>query len=434
MSRTRILFASPPWAGHTNQLIVLAGEMVRRGHEVAFANAESFRGAVVKAGAEFLLWEIERGARDVDQVESWRTVWDRASRARSILGGERMMWEVGAEMYGPMHRTLRPIVSEYAPGLVVADSAAVAALDLARQGNIPYGVLAQFLGHHVPIRPEHPRYGTPFRERMNWRERLLNRLHPLKAACVFFPVIRKIERAREECGVRHDWREVYTGGLMMVSSAWGVELPRPVPSSVRMVGPILPVEPEPLGVGLREWLDGAEKEGVPVVYMSFGTLANLADGPMGELVRGLASDRFRVLWSVRGQRAAGLGMLPANFRLEEFVPQLAVLSHPAVRAFVSHCGMNSVSESLYFGKPILGLPVFGDQHYNANRVADIGVGLRLYKERIRSGEVQQSIRVVLNDPGFSAMAERMQMEIRQMRGRERAADLLETIRVSGCCP
>lgn len=69
------------------------------------------------------------------------------------------------------------------------------------------------------------------------------------------------------------------------------------------------------------------------------------------------------------------------------MPQLAVLTHAAVHLFVSHCGMNSILEALYSRTPILALPFFGDQHYNAARLVDAGVALRINKQQFTSAEV-----------------------------------------------
>jgi len=65
----------------------------------------------------------------------------------------------------------------------------------------------------------------------------------------------------------------------------------------------------------------------------------------------------------------------------------AVLAHPNVRAFVSHCGINSVHESLAAGTPIVGIPMLADQRDMAARVADAGVGVWMDKSRFRGSEL-----------------------------------------------
>jgi UDP:flavonoid glycosyltransferase YjiC (YdhE family) len=143
-----------------------------------------------------------------------------------------------------------------------------------------------------------------------------------------------------------------------------------------------------------------EGEGTKVVYIAFGTLATIESWQAKALVEGLTDTRFRVLWSLPKSQQHVLPSLPTSFRIEHFVPQQAVLSHPAVRAFISHCGMNSINEALYWEKPILALPFFGDQHYNAARIVDLGAALKLDKQNFDSAEVRSKMDALLSNLTF----------------------------------
>ena len=132
-----------------------------------------------------------------------------------------------------------------------------------------------------------------------------------------------------------------------------------------------------------------------------------------------------MLWALRPAEQHLLETVPPNFRIEEFVPQQAVLAEPAVQAFVTHCGMNSTSESLYHGKPMLALPFFGDQHYNAARIEDIGAGLRLRKQHFQAEEVRSKVQLLLRERSYTSVAQRMAVVLRQMRGREDAVRTIQ---------
>lgn len=71
------------------------------------------------------------------------------------------------------------------------------------------------------------------------------------------------------------------------------------------------------------------------------------------------------------------GYAPPNVLILSWVPQPAVLGHPAVKAFVSHGGQNSTNEGLTAGKPILCMPFGADQPINAQLIADNGFGLKV---------------------------------------------------------
>ncbi|MBD0303742.1 MAG: glycosyltransferase family 1 protein, partial [Tolypothrix sp. T3-bin4] len=149
------------------------------------------------------------------------------------------------------------------------------------------------------------------------------------------------------------------------------------------------------------------------------------------LVEGLTDNKFRVLWSLPKNQQHILPALPSSFRVEDFVPQQAVLSHPTVRAFVSHCGMNSINEALCWGKPILGLPFFGDQHYNAARIVDLGVALKLDKQHFDSGEVSRKINELFSNTTYTEAAHRMSVLLKSTGGLDKAADIVETTLAQG---
>ncbi|TVU11630.1 hypothetical protein EJB05_45225, partial [Eragrostis curvula] len=161
------------------------------------------------------------------------------------------------------------------------------------------------------------------------------------------------------------------------------------------VGPLRPVplpadnEPAKNGAtGYMDWLDAQPARSV--VYVSFGSRKAISKDQLLELAAGLEASGHRFLWVVKStvvdkDDAADLGDLLGG---EEFldrvrgralvtkawVEQEAILRHPAVALFVSHCGWNSVTEAAACGVPVLAWPRFGDQRVNAGVVARGGLG------------------------------------------------------------
>ncbi|KAJ1258359.1 hypothetical protein BS78_10G069300 [Paspalum vaginatum] len=132
--------------------------------------------------------------------------------------------------------------------------------------------------------------------------------------------------------------------------------------------------------GCLPWLD-ARRPG-SVVYVSFGTQAHVAAAQLDELAHGLVESGHAFLWAVRSSGAwsppAGAGAGAEGKIVRGWVPQRRVLAHPAVGGFVSHCGWNSVLESLAAGRPMLAWPMMAEQAANAKHVADIlGAGVRV---------------------------------------------------------
>ncbi|CAN6214792.1 unnamed protein product [Urochloa humidicola] len=137
--------------------------------------------------------------------------------------------------------------------------------------------------------------------------------------------------------------------------------------------------------GCLPWLDEratAEGHG-PVVYVSFGTQVHVSAAQLDELAHGLVGSGQAFLWAVRSSSESDSSWSPpvdtsANGKIiRGWVPQRRVLAHPAVGGFVSHCGWNSVLESLAAGRPVLAWPVMAEQAANAKHVADVlGAGVR----------------------------------------------------------
>ncbi|KAK2990339.1 hypothetical protein RJ640_003611 [Escallonia rubra] len=151
-----------------------------------------------------------------------------------------------------------------------------------------------------------------------------------------------------------------------------------------------------------KWLD--TKESGSVVYVSFGSLANLGEDQMEELACGLKQSNRYFLWVVRASEES---KLPTNFATEasekglvvNWCPQLKVLAHPAMGCFMTHCGWNSTLEALSLGVPMLAVPQWTDQPTNAKYVVDIweaGVRVKVdEKGMIRREEIEMCIREVM---------------------------------------
>lgn len=418
----RVLFVAPPYFGHFNQMLILARELVALGHVVGFAGAEIFQERILKAGVRFLRWEPEEAMSNPGLVSRRARLWQEASQDSSVLRGEREMLAVVTDSYPAMYQSLEPLWGQFRPELLVVDSAVVMAMDLARRYAVPYVIQLQFLGNHVPIPVRYPRYGTDFLLRMKPMQRLRNWIHPWLTLACLGPEILRLNKVRARFGAHTPLLKLYTQTLVLVCSSFGIELPRQLPPLMRMVGPLLPDKPEPLEASLRAWL---VKGSLPTVYVCFGTLATLESWQVQTLVAGFTDARWRVLWSLRPSQQQLLPSLPESFLVLPSVPQQSVLAHPSVKAFVSHCGMNSVSESLHAGKPVLALPFFGDQHYNAARVVDLGAGLRLNKARFSSEEVRSKVAAVLGEASYTTHAQRLAGVLRQNGGIAEAVTILQ---------
>lgn len=153
-----------------------------------------------------------------------------------------------------------------------------------------------------------------------------------------------------------------------------------------------------------EWIDG--KRHNSVLFASFGSLAKLAHEQLVELAWGLANSGYEFLWVIRSDQQGlvdGGAVLPPEFLAEtegrgcvtSWCPQEAVLRHDAVGAFLTHCGWNSMLQSVCAGVPMLCWPVAADQQTNSRLACtEWRVGVELGENASRE-EVETAIRQVM---------------------------------------
>jgi MGT family glycosyltransferase len=172
----------------------------------------------------------------------------------------------------------------------------------------------------------------------------------------------------------------------------------------------------------RELADG---EG-SLIYVSLGSLGS-GDVPlMKDLVAALAQTPHRYVVSKGPQHTEY--ELADNMVGEEFLPQVSVL--PQVDVVITHGGNNTTTESLHFGKPMIVLPIFWDQHDNAQRIDETGFGRRLPTYSLRDGDLPAAIDRILSDSELRARLAVVSERLQARPGNERAAALIERVAVA----
>ncbi|RZC68096.1 hypothetical protein C5167_031351 [Papaver somniferum] len=134
-----------------------------------------------------------------------------------------------------------------------------------------------------------------------------------------------------------------------------------------------------------QWLDEMLDDEKPVLYVAFGSLAEITIEQFRELAIGLEDSGGNFLWVLRlppgdefigefEEKIKGRGLLVKN----QWVDQLEILRHDSVNGFMSHCGWNSVLESICESVPLLGFPIATNQYWNARMVEEhYGIGVKV---------------------------------------------------------
>jgi MGT family glycosyltransferase len=170
-----------------------------------------------------------------------------------------------------------------------------------------------------------------------------------------------------------------------------------------------------------------DSDGRALVYLSLGSLGS-ADVPLMErLVDVLAGTPHRYVVSKGPQHAEF--ELADNMVGAEFLPQTSVLPH--VDLVITHGGNNTTTECVWFGKPMVVLPIFWDQHDNAQRVHETGFGRRLQTYGFADSEMTDAVDRLLEDRSVSARAGAASARLQRRPGTDLAADLIELLALTG---
>jgi MGT family glycosyltransferase len=178
-------------------------------------------------------------------------------------------------------------------------------------------------------------------------------------------------------------------------------------------------------VGPSVFSDAApdKKKARPLVYISMGTVINDRPDFYGKCFEALKDLNADVLISCgNAVDREKLGVPPENFELQPYVDQLNVLSRADV--FITHCGMNSVSESLYMAAPMVLYPQTGEQAAVAKRAAELGAGVLLKDDSVAG--IRTAVQKILDNASYRDAAAVCSRDFRSCSGPSGAADFIES--------
>lgn len=167
----------------------------------------------------------------------------------------------------------------------------------------------------------------------------------------------------------------------------------------------------------------AELEGEKVIVISMGTIFNRQQEVYNMCIEALKDFDGKVVMSIgKYTDPADLDPIPDHFIVRPYIPQLELLK--IADLFVTHGGMNSTNEGLYFDTPLLVIPMGGDQFLVAAQVEKTGAGLKLDKKELSSAVLRQKIEEIINNGSYTAGAADIGRSLRDAGGYSRAADAI----------
>ena len=160
-----------------------------------------------------------------------------------------------------------------------------------------------------------------------------------------------------------------------------------------------------------------------MLYISLGTIFTDNPAIYRACIEAFGAGPWQVAMTTGDLNPAAIAPAPPGVDVRPRFPQPAVLRH--AQAFVSHAGMNSTMEALYYGVPLVTLPQMPEQAANADRVVELGLGERLATDTLTPDALRQAVSRVTTDEQVRADLERMRRAIRDAGGAQHGAALIE---------
>jgi MGT family glycosyltransferase len=161
-----------------------------------------------------------------------------------------------------------------------------------------------------------------------------------------------------------------------------------------------------------------------VLYISMGTLLLGGEAFFKTCVEAFKDFKGKVVLSVgNNTNVSELGPFPRNFIVRNYVPQLEVLQYTDV--FITHGGMNSTSEGLYYEVPLVVVPQANDQPMIANRVEELQVGYKIDPHEVSVKKLQEAVQHILSTPSYRENAKMISKSFKESSREKKALKAID---------
>lgn len=176
-----------------------------------------------------------------------------------------------------------------------------------------------------------------------------------------------------------------------------------------------------VGPSVADVMVEKERNARKKIYISLGTVNNKNINFYKNCIEAFKDNDIDVIMSVgNNTEISQLGNIPKNFKVENKFNQLEVLQE--VNGFISHCGMNSVNESIYYGVPLILFPQQSEQKMVCRRVAELGAGFVLKNDKPQN--IKEAVLEVINNTKYEENAQKLSKSFKNSGGSVKAVDAI----------
>ena len=382
---SKIVFFCIPAHGHTNPTLEVVRELISRGHQVWYYSYNMLREKIESTGATFVSCD------DYDVEQSLHAK-DAARMGKDLAFSTKVLVDTTLALDDKVCREM----AELKPDCIVADSMAIWGKAVAQKLGIPFVssiTTFAFNRHSAKVMKQGHGNLIGMLFSMAGTSRQIKRLRRKG-----YPVKNILDIIGSD---DHAHTVVYTSPEFQPCA-------ETFSDKYAFVGP-----------SIRPAAEKTEKTRERLIYLSMGTVNNDMMPFYRQCVSAFADTEYQVVMSVGNLVSMDdFGDLPEHVSVFTQVDQIAVLREADV--FVSHCGMNSVSESLYFAVPLVMLPQTAEQSGVAERVAQLGAGIKPDKPDAPS--ILAAIETLFADSSYRQNAALISESFRRCPGAKGAAD------------
>ena len=383
-----IVFFCIPAYGHTNPTLGVVRELVSRGHKVHYYSFDQFREVIEEAGADYISCDGYDLDLKVDEEQAERVGKDMILSTKLIVNATLAM---DAKLEEDMKRIK--------PDVIVADSVAYWGKLTAMKLGIPFVSSTTTFAFNKDSAGIMKPTGKELMRMLLDLPKTKKLMKPLRDKG--YPADNLISVVQNDNDTE---TVVYTSKLF-----------QPYADSFsdhyHFVGPVL-----------KEPKTQIQKTRDKLIYIALGTVDTRHPGFYRDCVEAFRDSDHQIIIAAGAKTdISQFADVPDHIQIYPFVDQVAVLREADV--FVTHCGMNSASEGLYNGVPLVLFPQTAEQGGVANRVEELGAGKRL--ESATPEAIRQAVHEILSDSSFCINAEKIGASFRACSGAAGAADAIE---------
>ena len=375
-----------PAHGHTNPTLGLVKTLTDAGHQVWYFSFEQFREKIESAGAKFISCD-EYNFEMEDNGNADRVGKDIVYATELLVSSTLALDEMTSRF-----------IEEIRPDLVVSDSVAFWGKLAAMKHGLPYVSSTTTFAFN--------RYSAKYMQNSAW---------DIVKMLIAMPRINKqLKRLRDKGYPVKNLLDILQNdnntNTIVYTSKYFQPYSETFSDRYHFIGP-----------SIRPIIKPVEKTADKLVYISMGTV-NQNREFYRNCIHVLGQTDWQVIISM-GNNSEHYETLSDNIQIYETVDQMAVLS--VADAFITHCGMNSTSEGLFFQVPLVLFPQTSEQDAVAKRVEELGAGVRL--KSISEEDVILALQQVLNEPEYKNNAVKISESFQACGGAGEAKSFLEKL-------